>query len=52
MAKSLVDDELWKLIQPLLPVPRPRRWRHRSRKRLQDCRALTGIFFVLKSGIP
>ena len=27
MAKSLVDDELWELMQPLLPRPKPRRWR-------------------------
>ena len=52
MAKPLVDDELWKLIQPLLPVPMPRRWRYPGRKRLQNRRALTGILFVLKSGIP
>jgi transposase len=52
MPKPLVDDELWKLIQPLLPVPRPRRWRYPGRKRLQNRRALTGILFVLKSGIP
>jgi hypothetical protein len=51
MAKPLVDDELWKLIQPLLPVPMPRRWRYPGRKRLQNRRALTGILFVLKSGI-
>ena len=50
MAKPLVDDELWELIQPLLPVPR--RWRYPGRKRLQNRRALTGILFVLKSGIP
>ena len=52
MAKPLVDDELWELIQPLLPVPMPRRWRYPGRKRLQNRRALTGILFVLKSGIP
>ncbi len=52
MAKPLLDDELWKLIQPLLPVPMPRRWRYPGRKRLQNRRALTGILFVLKSGIP
>ncbi len=52
MAKLLVDDELWELIQPLLPVPMPRRWRYPGRKRLQNRRALTGILFVLKSGIP
>ncbi len=52
MAKPLVDDELWELIQPLLPPPKPRRWRYPGRKRLRDRPALTGILFVLKSGIP
>ncbi len=52
MTKPLVDDELWELIQPLLPPPKPRRWRYPGRKRLRDRPALTGILFVLKSGIP
>ena len=52
MAKPLVDDELWELIQPLLPPPKPRRWRYPRRKPLPDRQALTGILFVLKSGIP
>ena len=52
MAKPLVDDELWELIQPLLPPPKPRRWRYPGRKPLGDRQALTGILFVLKSGIP
>ena len=52
MAKSLVDDELSELIQPLLPPPKPRRWRYPGRKLLRDRQALTGILFVLKSGIP
>ena len=52
MAKPLVDDELWELIQPLLPPPKPRRWRYPGRKPVNDRQALTGILFVLKSGIP
>ncbi len=52
MAKPLVDDELWELSQPLLPPPKPRRWRYPGRKPLPDRQALTGILFVLKSGIP
>jgi transposase len=51
MAKPLVSDELWKLIQPLLPPPKPRRCRYPGRKPLDDRRALTGILFVLKTGI-
>jgi transposase len=51
MARELVDDALWQRIQPLLPIPR-RRKRYPGRKRLDDRRVLTGILFVLQSGIP
>lgn len=52
MAKELVPDELWELIEPLLPPPKPRRKRYPGRKPMDRRRALTGIIFVLKSGIP
>ena len=52
MAKPLVDDELWKLIQPLLPSPKPRRKRYPGRKPVDNRKALSGVLFVLKSGIP
>ena len=52
MAKPLVSDELWEIVQPLLPEPKPRRFRNPGRKPLDDRKALTGILFVLKSGIP
>ena len=50
MAKELVSDELWEIIEPLLPPepPKPRG----GRPRLEDRAALSGIIFVLKSGIP
>jgi transposase len=50
MAKELVSDELWELIEPLLPEepPKPRG----GTPRIDDRAALTGIIFVLKSGIP
>jgi transposase len=50
MAKELVTDELWETIEPLLPpeAPKPRG----GRPRIEDRAALTGIVFVLKSGIP
>ena len=51
MAKRLVDDALWQVVQPLLPPP-PARINKRRRPRLSDRAALTGILFVLKSGIP
>jgi transposase len=52
MAKPLVSDELWEVPQPLLPPPKPRRRRFPGRKPLDDRKALTGILFVLKTGIP
>jgi transposase len=52
MAKPLVSDELWELLQPLLPPPKPRRFRYPGRKPVGDRQALTGILFVLKTGIP
>ena len=52
MAKPLVTDELWERIQPLLPPPKPRRFRYPGRKPIGDRQALTGILFVLKTGIP
>ncbi len=50
MAKALVTDELWEAIEPLLPEepPKPKG----GRPRIDDRAALTGILFVLKSGIP
>jgi transposase len=47
----LVTDELWERIQPLLPPPPPRRFRFPGRKRLDYRNILTGILFVLKTGI-
>ena len=51
MAKELVGDELWGLIQPLLPTPKPRRFRFPGRRRIDDRKVLAGILFVLKTGI-
>src|SRR3954452_9192100 len=50
MAKALVSDELWALVAPLLPPPRPRP--KGGRPPVDDRKALAGILFVLKSGIP
>ena len=52
MAKPVLDDELWKLIEPLLPPPKPRRFRYPGRRPVPNRVALTGILFVLKTGIP
>ena len=51
MAKPIIDDELWALLEPLLPV-KTRRYRYPGRKPLSDRAVLTGIVFVLRSGIP
>ena len=49
MAKQLVSDELWASIKPLLPPAPPRP--NGGRPRIPDRAALTGILFVLKTGI-
>jgi transposase len=50
MSRELVSDELWETVEPLLPPdpPKPKG----GRPRIDDRAALTGIVFVLKSGIP
>jgi len=50
MGKQLVSDELWEMIEPLLPEepPKPKG----GRPRVPDRAALGGIIFVLRSGIP
>ena len=52
MAKTLVDDRLWSQIAPLLPPPKRRRRRYPGRKPFDNRQVLTGILFVLKTGIP
>jgi transposase len=49
MAKPLVSDELWAIVAPLLPPepPKPKG----GRPRIPDRACLTGIMFVLKTGI-
>src|SRR5947207_7294884 len=49
MAKPLVTDELWAMIAPLLPPVRPKP--KGGRPPVPDRKALTGILFVLKTGI-
>jgi transposase len=49
MAKPLLPDELWEVIEPILPrySPSPKG----GRPRTADRKALTSILFVLKTGI-
>src|SRR5438477_1793348 len=49
--KPLVTDALWEHLQPLLPPPPERRFRFPGRKPLDYRKILTGILFVLKTGI-
>ena len=50
MAHPLLPDDLSAIVEPLLPAapPKPKG----GRPRISDRAALTGILFVLKSGIP
>src|SRR5215207_5823132 len=50
MPEALVSETLWALVAPLLPerAPRPRG----GRPPLDDRKALEGIVFVLRTGIP
>ena len=50
MAKQLVPDKLWIIIDPLLP-PAPPKLKG-GRPRVPNREALAGIIYVLKSGIP
>jgi transposase len=52
--KVLVTDELWAIVEPLLPKRRVSEARRRrgGRPRVPDRAALTGILFVLQTGIP
>ena len=50
MARALLPDDLWDEIAPLLPPPRPRP--KGGRRPIKNRAALTGILFVLRSGLP
>ena len=45
----VVSDELWSLVEPLLPKPGPKK--AEGRPRVPDRQALCGILFVLHTGI-
>jgi transposase len=48
-ADTLVPQQLWQTIQPLLPTP-PRRYG--GRPRIDDRAALAGIVYQLRTGVP
>lgn len=50
MAPPIVSDELWQIVEPLLPVepPKPKG----GRPRIPDRKCLAGVLFVLRTGLP
>src|SRR5687767_8032076 len=55
MARPLVTDDLWEIIEPLLPPPLPRRRDRRrrgGRPPVDDRKVLAGVVFVLRTGVP
>ena len=48
---KIVPDELWEIIEPLLPPVKERRFRYPGHKPVDNRVALSAILFVLKSGI-
>jgi transposase len=48
--KPLLPDDLWNLLEPWLPKPRPHP--KGGRPPLDNRKVLTGIIFILKTGIP
>ncbi len=50
MAKEIISDELWAVIEPLLPPPKPRP--KSGRPPIPDRKVLTGIWLVLMTASP
>ncbi len=50
MAFTLVSDDLWNEVQPLLPAEPPKP--DGGRPRVPDRACLTGIVYVLRTGMP
>ena len=52
MPQALIDDDLWARIEPLLPRRRRRNRQYAGRAPIPDRAVLTGILFVLRTGLP
>jgi transposase len=50
MAKSIVSDELWAVVEPLLPPESAKPKGGRPRVSIRG--VLRGIIFVLRTGLP
>src|ERR1700712_2898786 len=51
MDKPIIDDELWKRIERLLPQPKARPEEYPGRTPVPARAALSGIVFVLRTGL-
>jgi transposase len=52
MSQALIDDAIWAGLEPLLPKRRARRGHRYGRTPIPDRAILSGILFVLRSGMP
>ena len=53
MSDSILSEQLWRRIEPLLPKPKKRRnIQHAGRKPADARQVMTGIIFALKTGVP
>jgi transposase len=51
LPRRLVSDELWRLVEPLIPPRAPAVNGRTGRPRVEDRAALEGILYVLSTGI-
>lgn len=51
MEASFIDDDLWTLIDSLLPPPKSRGKSDPGRPRVSDRAAINGILFIVKTGL-
>jgi transposase len=53
MPDSILSEQLWQRIEPLLPKPKKRRnVQHAGRKPADPRAVMPGLVFVLKTGVP
>ncbi|WP_460669446.1 transposase [Kocuria himachalensis] len=50
VSQRLVSDQLWELLEPLIPQPPPAKNGRTGRPRVDDRAALEGILFVTANG--
>ncbi len=50
VSQRLVSDQLWELLEPLIPPPLPAKNGRTGRPRVDDRAALEGILFVAENG--